>query len=415
MGVAINGDISMNDIPCTHDAHQDDLLTLRNHIAACELERDTLRQELAALRSERDYFRHIADGTYDWEYWRAPDGRYSYVSPSCERITGYASGEFQGDPGLLERIVHPDDYERFAHHLHTEHDFQQSYELEFRIVTRSGETCWIGHVCQPVYGNDGEWLGQRASNRDITAQKQAEATLLQSQQFIQRITEIAPYMIYVFDLARGCNTFVNTYGLTFFGCTLDEMQQRGQEVLVSRLHPDDIDQLAAFQVQWGDATDDQVFHKEYRLQHHTGDWHWIHSTEVVFQRDTAGVPTHILGTAIDIIERKETEEALHESRALLQGVLNHAPLFIFAKDLEGRITLANPQLERLFQVSPGEMLGKTDYDFHPSEIAAHNWALIWKCSIRDSPLNAKSMAKVMMAHSIPICRSNSPSSMTTAI
>jgi PAS domain S-box-containing protein len=225
MGVAINGDISMNDIPCTHDAHQDELLTLRNHIAACELERDTLRQELAALRSERDYFRHIADGTYDWEYWRAPDGRYSYVSPSCERITGYASGEFQGDPGLLERIVHPDDYERFAHHLHTEHDFQQSYELEFRIVTRSGETCWIGHACQPVYGNDGEWLGQRASNRDITAQKQAEATLLQSQQFIQRITEIAPYMIYVFDLARGCNTFVNTYGLTFFGCTLDEMQQ----------------------------------------------------------------------------------------------------------------------------------------------------------------------------------------------
>jgi PAS domain S-box-containing protein len=190
----------MDDISCAHDAHQDELLTLRKHIAAYELERDTLRQKLAALRSERDYFCRIADGTYDWEYWRAPDGKYSYVSPSCERITGYQPDEFQSDPGLLERIVHPDDYERFAHHLHTEHDFQQSYELEFRIVTRSGETCWIGHVCQPVYGSDGAWLGQRASNRDITAQKQAEQELVASRALLQGVLNHAPLFIFAKDL-----------------------------------------------------------------------------------------------------------------------------------------------------------------------------------------------------------------------
>jgi diguanylate cyclase (GGDEF)-like protein/PAS domain S-box-containing protein len=242
MDVVINGGMSMDDILCAHDAHQDELLTLRKQLAACELERDTLRQELAALRSERDYFCRIADGTYDWEYWRAPDGRHHYVSPSCERITGYTPDEFQADPHLLEHIIHADDREHIMHSLHDNQQCPQSHELTFRIVTRSGEACWIGHVCQPVYGSDGAWLGQRASNRDITAQKQAEQELV-------------------------------------------------------------------------------------------------------------------------------------TSRALLQGVLNHAPLFIFAKDLEGRLTLANPQLERLFQVGRGEMLGKTDYDFHSSEIAAHNWAV----------------------------------------
>jgi diguanylate cyclase (GGDEF)-like protein/PAS domain S-box-containing protein len=365
MSIVIKRGKSMDDIPCAHAAHQDDLFTLRERMAVCALKRDTLRQELDALRAERDYFRRIADGTYDWEYWRAPDGRHHYVSPSCERITGYRPGEFQADPGLLERIIHSDDYERFAHHLHTEHDLQQPYELEFRIVTRSGETRWIGHVCQPVYGSDGAWLGQRASNRDITAQKQAEETLLQSQQFVQRITAIAPYMIYVFDLARGYNTFVNTYGLNFFGCTLDEMQQRGQEVFVSRLHPDDIDQLAAFQVQWGAATDDQVFHKEYRLQHHTGDWHWIHSTEVVFQRDTAGVPTHILGTAIDITERKQAEEA---HRNLVQFSLQGLCIL-----QEGRVVFANPTMEMIHGYTMAELQAMSAEDIlalvHPDDRA----------------------------------------------
>ena len=46
-------------------------------------------------------------------------------------------------------------------------------ELEFRIQTRTGETRWIGHVCQPVVGEDGTYLGRRASNRDVTARRQA--------------------------------------------------------------------------------------------------------------------------------------------------------------------------------------------------------------------------------------------------
>ena len=43
----------------------------------------------AALRASEQRFRAVADFCYDWEYWLAPDGRLLYVSPSCERITGY--------------------------------------------------------------------------------------------------------------------------------------------------------------------------------------------------------------------------------------------------------------------------------------------------------------------------------------
>ena len=47
-----------------------------------------------ALRASEERFRTVADFTYDWEYWIDPAGNYVYVSPSCERITGYRADEF---------------------------------------------------------------------------------------------------------------------------------------------------------------------------------------------------------------------------------------------------------------------------------------------------------------------------------
>ena len=43
----------------------------------------------AALRESERVHRIVADNTYDFEFWRAADGRYLYVSPSCERVSGY--------------------------------------------------------------------------------------------------------------------------------------------------------------------------------------------------------------------------------------------------------------------------------------------------------------------------------------
>lgn len=65
-----------------------DIHALRRQNAALQAERDAARQELAVLRIDRDAWRLIADSTADWEFWRAPDGSFRYVSPACERITG---------------------------------------------------------------------------------------------------------------------------------------------------------------------------------------------------------------------------------------------------------------------------------------------------------------------------------------
>jgi PAS domain S-box-containing protein len=130
-----------------------------------------------ALRESEVRFRTVADFNYDWETWRGPDGTYVYVSPSCERVSGYRPEEFMADPELFVRIVHPDDREAVISHFKEELTSQHTLHLEFRIIDREGSEHWIGHTCQPVHKEDRTPLGPRASNRDITGRKEAEAEL----------------------------------------------------------------------------------------------------------------------------------------------------------------------------------------------------------------------------------------------
>lgn len=143
------------------------------------------------LESEEKY-RAVADNIYDWEYWKGVDGTIVYCSPSCERISGYTADEFRVDPELLIRIIHPDDRERFKHHL----DFDANglattdcHGVDFRILTRSGVECWISHICQEIYDASGKSLGRRACNSDITERKRIEKENLAYQESLEQLVD----------------------------------------------------------------------------------------------------------------------------------------------------------------------------------------------------------------------------------
>jgi PAS domain S-box-containing protein len=133
------------------------------------------------LQASEERFRTVADFTYDWEDWIGPDGKYLYVSPSVERITGYRPDEFFKDPRFLETLIHPEDQNKVEQHWLDHAKTHEVKGLDYRIVNREGDTRWISHLCQAVYSSAGRWLGRRASNRDITEQKTVEKQLRQAQ------------------------------------------------------------------------------------------------------------------------------------------------------------------------------------------------------------------------------------------
>ena len=128
------------------------------------------------IKSE-EKFRTVAEFTYDWEYWQGPDDRMIYVSPSCERITGYNRDDFMNDPDLITKIVYPDDINSVCEEVNKAINSHSKLELNFRIIDKSGNPHWISHICIPIYNEKGKLIGRRASNRDITEKMNYEQEL----------------------------------------------------------------------------------------------------------------------------------------------------------------------------------------------------------------------------------------------
>jgi PAS domain S-box-containing protein len=160
-------------------------------ISALVISRHKQRRAERALRCAESKYRTVADYTYDWEYWTAPDGTLNYVSPSCKRVTGYSSQEFIDNPSLHHEIIIPEDRQIWDRHKTEARPESDLQEIQFRIFTRDGEIRWIDHTCRPVIDQEGQFQGTRASNRDVTEKKAAEARAQQHRDELSHVTRVA--------------------------------------------------------------------------------------------------------------------------------------------------------------------------------------------------------------------------------
>ena len=146
---------------------------------------DMVRRAGQLIR-ENETLRVVAEYTRDWEYWIAADHRtLLYVSPSCQRISGYSVAEFFNTPGLLETIVHPEDRAAWGEHVQRSHDSPDNLTLTYRIVTKDGEVKWIDHICQAVFDSTGRYQGRRVSNHDSSSCRRADQKLHET---VERLT-----------------------------------------------------------------------------------------------------------------------------------------------------------------------------------------------------------------------------------
>lgn len=264
----------------------------------------------AALQVSEEQFRLAVEFDYDWEYWTGVDGRFHYVSPACERTTGYRAEEFMRDPGLLEAITHPDDRARVADHLFAELQLTDVGSLDFRIIARDGEERWIEHKCQPVYGRDGRWLGRRASNRDSTKRQWAE----------ERYRLLVDHSLQGLAILQNERiVFANTVFADLLGYTVDTLTALSGDEIAAMIHPADrpgvLENLEACL-----AGRLPFLHQEYRVLDRQGKEHWLE--HFIVRATYHGRPALQL-VVIDVTERKAAEAKITHQNQLLT-LLNRA-------------------------------------------------------------------------------------------
>lgn len=294
-----------------------------------------------ALAESEEKFRIFADATYDWENWIGLDGHHIYVSPSCERITGYPPQAFYDDPKLLQKIIHDDDREEFLRHkgnvLSTKAD---ECAGTFRIVRPDGEIRWIGHVCQPVVGKDGQYLGRRGSNRDITTEKHAEFALRESQRHYQNLFDAVPDAIILHEMSpSGPGKFidVNAEACRRLQYTKEEFLTRTPVDLNT---PEGrINILEITEKLW--RTGNAVFNSKHVKKDGT-----VISVELsshLFEWDGRAV---VLSVARDITERVLAENHIRQSKELLETILESIPVMVASFDKENHLIWVNRQWQQ---------------------------------------------------------------------
>ncbi|MEO8492710.1 PAS domain-containing protein, partial [Pseudomonas sp.] len=98
--------------------------------------------------------------------------------------------------------------------------------------------------------------------------------------------------------------------------------------------------------------------EEYRLLQADGQVRWVFARGRCY-KDQQGHPTRFLGAALDLTERKHTEQALRQSQTELQLIINAMPVLIGYVDHEQRFRLNNSAYLDWYGMTPEELYGKT--------------------------------------------------------
>ncbi len=305
--------------------------------------------------------RFLGESVLDWDYCTDHQGRFLYVSSSCERITGYSSEEFLHDPSLLERLIHPEDRDLVMDHLHNtvgslDPDLE---ELDFRLLHRDGQVRWHSHSCHPLRGADGRLFGRRATNRDIHERKAREESLKKGEERYRSVVEDQTEPICRF-LPNGRLTFVNS------AFRLDLSSLDGQLVgksfcrFLSECQREEVSvQLAALK------SESPEFTYEHEVTVAGGEPGWRQWTfRGIF--NPQGEILEIQAVGRDITDRKHAENALRKSEARYSNLIGAIPDGVVAYDPQGRVTYVNEGFSRLYGWSREELLGRS-VDFVPSE------------------------------------------------
>ena len=322
---------------------------------------DTSDRKLAelALTQSESRFRTLADNIAQLAWMTDSNGWIFWYNQRWFDYTGTTLEQMQG--WGWQKVHHPDHLERVIEHWSHSLKIGEPWEDTFPLRGKDGNYRWFLSRAIPIrdeQGNVVRWFG---TNTDISDRKQTEDALKESEERLRLALIAANQGLYDLNIQTG-DAIVSPQYAQMLGYDPENFQETNA-LWLERLHPDDLQRVSQVYQEYIAGNRDQ-YQVEFRQRTQSGDWKWILSTGSIVSWDRDGNPLRMLGIHTDISDRKQAEEALRQSNAILNTINESTPTLIYVKDREGRMLVANPALLAVVGKPSEEILGKTSLEFH---------------------------------------------------
>jgi len=266
-----------------------------------------------------------------------------------------------------------------AEHAQKDYDEEQKIiksgkpviDHEVKTEWVDGSVSWASITKMPLRDENGRITGTFGVSRNITERKRVEEALEKERNLLNTILDSLPDAVYVKDAQSrflrtnkvhakrwfGLDNPAKVVGKTDFDFFSKEHAQQTykdeQEIIKTGESLLNIEEKET----WPDRPDT-----------------WVLTSKIPL-RDKEGKIIGTVGITKDITERKQMEESLEKERELLNTVINNLPDKVYAKDTEGRFIICNKAVaSRMDEPDPAALIGKSDFDLIPHDLAARFYA-----------------------------------------
>ncbi len=325
------------------------------------------REAHAQLRRMEAELRRVMASVADCLWSATIDDRgmwiFHYVSPVIENITGRPADFFRAGLANWRSVVYEEDLPAWDA---AQEQLQSgaAREDEYRILYADGTLRWVRVRVSVDYQIDSGILRLDGVLSDATERKWAEQELARERDLLHALMDNVPDLIYLKDAASRF-TRVNKAHAAYLGLA-DPNDAVGKSDFdfysdeeARAFYADEQQLLAAGQ---------PVINKLEMQPRSGGTVRWILTTKVpIIGPD--GQVAGLIGVSRDITERKHAEQALARERALLRSLIDAIPDLIFYKNAAGTYLGCNAAFERYCGRREDELVGRSDYDVLPRELA----------------------------------------------
>ncbi len=303
------------------------------------------------------FFNHIVSTLSDGVFACDADLKYTFWNSGMEKITGRNKEEVIG--------THPLETFPFLEKA----DLYRLYE-----ETLAGKTCitddhpydiegkkgWVHEYMAPLKNEAGDIIGIVVVVTDITEQKTLENKLRKRDKTLTKFSAQIPGVIYQyrwFPDGKSCFPFASEGIREIYEVSPDEVKNDATNA-INRIHPDDLEKvIKSITESFENLTDWEL---EYRVKLPERGERWLKGRARPNKEEDGSVLWH--GYISDITEQKKMLDANLQIKTQFQAILDTMPNEVFVKDIEGRILLANKSGADFFDLTPEEIIGKTDED-----------------------------------------------------